>query len=107
VLDRIKEIYLVVYNKEDVPKSKLISKEFSKGIVVDIVKGKKVSWARFAHETHPNQQSKWSSRMEKCVEKKVALMGKIVSKVKIEDGIVGLVKEKKNANERFLKHPLL
>jgi hypothetical protein len=33
--------------------------------------------------------------MEKCVEKNVALLGKIVSKVKIEDGIVGLVKEKK------------
>ncbi len=52
VLDRIKEIYLVVYV---VPKSKLIGKEFAKGIVVKFLKGKKVSWARLAHETNENQ----------------------------------------------------
>jgi hypothetical protein len=52
VLDRIKEIYLVVYT---VPKRKLISKEFAKGIVVKIVKGKKVSWIGLAHETNANQ----------------------------------------------------
>jgi hypothetical protein len=40
VLDRISETYLVVYNKEDVPKSKLIGKEFAKGIVAEIVKGR-------------------------------------------------------------------
>jgi len=55
VLHRIKEIYLVIYNKDDVPKRKLISKEFAKGIVVEIVKGKKVSLAKFAHETNANQ----------------------------------------------------
>jgi hypothetical protein len=54
VLDRIKEIYPIVYDKENVPKSKLIGKEFTKGRVAEIVKGKKVSWARFAHETNAN-----------------------------------------------------
>ncbi len=76
MLDRIKEIYPIIYNKEDVPKSKLIAKDFVKGIVAKIVKGKRVSWARFIHETNANQWSKWSSWMEKCVEKKVALLGK-------------------------------
>jgi hypothetical protein len=33
--------------------------------------------------------------MEKCVEKKVALLGKIVSKMKIKDDIVDLMKEEK------------
>ncbi len=43
LLDRIKEIYPIIYGKDDVPKSKLIGKEFAKGIVVEIVKGGKVS----------------------------------------------------------------
>jgi hypothetical protein len=94
VLDTTKEIYLVVYT---IPKSKLISKEFIKGIVIEIVKGKKVSWARLAHETNANQRSKWSSWMDKCVEKKVTILGKIASEVKIEDGIVGLVKGEKKS----------
>jgi hypothetical protein len=55
VLDRIKEIFPVIYNKEDVPNSKLIIKEFVRKIVAEIMKGKKVSWARFAHETNANQ----------------------------------------------------
>ncbi len=45
--------------------------------------------------------------MEKCVEKNVALLGKIVSKVKIEDGIVGLVKEKKKGKWEVLETPLI
>ncbi len=85
----------------------MISKEFAKGIVVEIVKGKKVSWARFVHETNANQQSRWSSWMEKCVEKKVALLGKIVSKMKIEDGIVGLMKEEKKGKWEVLETPLV
>jgi hypothetical protein len=55
MLNRIKEIYLVIYGKENVPKSKLIGKEFARGIVAKIVKGKKVSWVGFAHETNANQ----------------------------------------------------
>lgn len=55
MLDRKKKIFPIIYNKEDVPKSKLISKEFVRGIVVEIMKGKKVSWAGFAHETNANQ----------------------------------------------------
>jgi len=55
MLNRIKEIYLVIYVKENVPKSKLIGKEFARGIVAKIVKGKKVSWVGFAHETNANQ----------------------------------------------------
>jgi hypothetical protein len=39
------------------------------------VKGKKVSWAGLAHETNANLSSKWSSWMDKCVDKKVAVLG--------------------------------
>jgi hypothetical protein len=42
-LDRIKKIYPIIYGKDYVPKSKLIGKEFTKGIVVEVVKGRKVS----------------------------------------------------------------
>ncbi len=45
--------------------------------------------------------------MEKCVEKKVALLGKIVSKMKIEDGIVGLMKEEKKGKWEVLETPLV
>jgi hypothetical protein len=43
VVDRIKEFYPIVYDKTNLPKSKLIGKEFVRGIVVEMVKGKKVS----------------------------------------------------------------
>ncbi len=94
VLDTIKEINLVVYT---IPKNKLIGKEFAKGIIIKIVIGKKMSWAGLAHETNANQRSKWSSWMDKCVEKKVTILSKITSEVKKEDGIVGLVKEEKKS----------
>jgi hypothetical protein len=43
MVDRIKEIYPIVYVKTDLPKSKLIRKEFAKRIVVEVMKGKKVN----------------------------------------------------------------
>ncbi len=89
-MDTIKEIYHVVYT---IPKSKLIGKEFVKGTVIEIMKSKKVSWAGLVHETNANQRSKWLSWMDKCVENKVAILGEIASEVKIEDGVVGLMKE--------------
>ncbi len=73
MVDRIKEIYPIVYGKIDVLRSKLIGKEFARGIVVEIVKGKRVNWARFYDETNTNQRSKWLSWMEKCIEKKDVL----------------------------------
>jgi len=78
MVDRIKEIYPIVYGKIDLPKSKLIGKEFAKRIVVEVVKRKKVSWAGFGHETNTNQRSKWLSWMEKCIEKKAILLGKTI-----------------------------
>jgi hypothetical protein len=39
-----------MYGKSNVPKSKLLGKEFAKGIVVEVVKGKTISWASFGHE---------------------------------------------------------
>lgn len=50
VLDKIKELYPIMYGKSNVPKSKLLGKEFAKGIVVEVVKGKTISWASFGHE---------------------------------------------------------
>ncbi len=73
MVDRIKEIYPIVYSKTNLSRSKLIGKEFARGIVVEIVKGKRVNWARFYDETNTNQRSKWLSWMEKCIEKKDVL----------------------------------
>ncbi len=64
-----------------------------------------MSWVGFTHETNANQRSKWSSWMEKCVEKKVALLGKIVLKMKIKDDIVGLMKEEKKGKQEVLERP--
>jgi hypothetical protein len=36
VLDRMKELYPIVYGKSIVSKSKLLGKEFAKGIVVEV-----------------------------------------------------------------------
>jgi hypothetical protein len=55
VLDRIEELYPIVYGKSFLPKSKLLGKEFSKGIVAKAVKGILISWANFNHETNANQ----------------------------------------------------
>ncbi len=55
VLDRIRELYLMVYGKPTMPKSKLLGKEFAKGIVVKVVKGISFSWASFGHEANINQ----------------------------------------------------
>jgi hypothetical protein len=44
----------MVYGKPIVPKSKLLGKEFTKGIVVEVVKGISISLANFGHETNTN-----------------------------------------------------
>ncbi len=54
VLDRIRELYPMVYGKPTMPKSKLLGEEFTKGIVAKVVKGISVSWANFGHETNTN-----------------------------------------------------
>jgi hypothetical protein len=54
VLDRIRKLYHVVYGKPIVPESKLLGREFTKGIVVEVVKGISISWASFGHETNSN-----------------------------------------------------
>lgn len=86
VVDRIKERYPIVYGKTNMLRNKLIGKEFARGIVVEIVKSKKVSWLRFNNETNTNQRSKWLSWMEKCIEKKVVLLGKTIVEVKLDEG---------------------
>ncbi len=45
MVDKIKEIYSIIYDKINLPKSKLIGKEFVKGIFVEMVKQRKISWA--------------------------------------------------------------
>jgi hypothetical protein len=59
------------------------------------MKGKKVSWAEFNHEIDTNQRSKWLSWMEKCIERKVNLLGKTIAQVKIELGVEHVMKEEK------------
>lgn len=85
VLNKIRYIYPIIYGKDDVPKSKLIGKEFPRAIILEVVKGKLVSQVGFGHAINANQRSKWLSRMEKCLEKKGSLLGsKNVTQLKIE-----------------------
>ncbi len=92
MVDRIKKIYPIFYGKTDLPKSlKLIGKEFARGIIVEMVKGKKVNWAGFGHETNTNQRSKWLSWMEKCIENKAILLGKTIVEMKIEESVEDLM----------------
>jgi len=51
-------LYPIVYGKSTTPKSKLLGKEFAKGIVTKVVKGILLSWSSFGHETNINQQGK-------------------------------------------------
>ncbi len=55
-LNRIKELYPIVYGKSIVPKTKLLGKEFAKGIVVKVVEKILVNWANCGHETNTNHQ---------------------------------------------------
>jgi hypothetical protein len=45
----------IIMTSTFIPKRKLIGKAFAKGMVVEIVKGKKMSWVGLAHETNANQ----------------------------------------------------
>ncbi len=38
MLDRIKDVYRIIYGKDDASKSKLISKEFARKIVAEVEK---------------------------------------------------------------------
>jgi len=57
VLDRVKELYPIVYGKLIVPKFKLLW-EFAKGIMAKLVKKILVIWVSFSHEININQQGK-------------------------------------------------
>jgi hypothetical protein len=77
------------------PKSKLLGKEFAKGIVVEVVKGKVVSWANFGHETNTNWQGKWQPKLDTLITKKALLLGMDVGDVKKELKVVEIVKVEK------------
>jgi hypothetical protein len=96
VLDRIRELYLVVYGKPTMPKSKLLGKEFAKGIAAKVVKGILFSWASFGHETNTNQQRKWQSKLDILIAKKASLLGTNVVQVKKELKVVDIVKVEKD-----------
>jgi hypothetical protein len=51
-------VYPVIYGKSTTPKSKLLGKELTKGIVTKVVKGILASWVIFGHETNINHQGK-------------------------------------------------
>ncbi len=84
VLDRIKELYPIVYGKYTIPKSKLLGKEFAKGIMANVMKGISVNRASFGHETYnTNQWGKWKSKLDIFIAKKTSLLGTNVVEVKI------------------------
>jgi hypothetical protein len=78
VLDRIRELYPMEYGKPIVPKSKLLGKEFTKGIVAKVVQGMSINWANFGHETNINQGRKWQSKLDTLIAKKASLLGTYV-----------------------------
>jgi len=104
VVARIKEMYFIVYGKNEVLKSKLIGKDFVKGIIIEVMKGRKVSWDGFGHETHTNERSKWLSWMEKCIEKKANLVGKIVAQVETKLRVEHVMKGEKKVKQKFYMH---
>jgi hypothetical protein len=82
VLDRMEELYPIVYGKSFLPKSKLLGKDFSKGIMAKLVKGILISWANFSHESNTNQWGKWHSKLDILNAKKASLLGSYVLQVK-------------------------
>jgi hypothetical protein len=91
------ELYPIVYGKSFVPKSKLLGKEFTKGIVAKVVKGILVSWANFGHETKINQQGKWQSKLNILIAKKASLLGlnMCMWEVKTKLNVIDIVKVEK------------
>jgi len=66
VLTRIVQSFPVVYLK-DLPKSKVIAKQFARGIVMEKRKKKLVSWTEVAKTSNRNQRSKWLKEVELCL----------------------------------------
>ena len=66
VVARIFQIFPVVYLR-DLPKSKIIAKQFARGIVMEKRKKKQVSWAKFVGTSNHNQRSKWLKKVETCL----------------------------------------
>jgi hypothetical protein len=95
VLDRIKELYPIMYGKSSVPKSKLLGKEFAKGIVAEMVKGILVNWANFGHETNTNQQGKWQSKLDTLIANEALVFGLNMWEVKKELKVLDIVKVEK------------
>lgn len=54
VVARICEIFPVVYLR-NLPTSKVIAKQFARGIIMETLKNKPVSWADFAGTSNKNQ----------------------------------------------------
>ena len=63
VVARIDEIFPLVYLR-DLPRSKVIAKQFARGIVMEVKKKKLVSWAEFAAASNKNQRSKWLKKVK-------------------------------------------
>ncbi len=101
IMDKIQYLYLIVYGKEDLPKSKLIGKEFAKGIVVDVVKGMVVSWANFGYETNTNQRGKWQSWVDTLVANKAMMLCQTIPQVKKDLKLVDIVKLEKGVKAKI------
>jgi hypothetical protein len=85
--EKIEKIWKLAYNKDKMPKSKIVAIQFALGIVVEQM-GKKISWAAFAEETNATQCAKYHSRIKNALvggfrDKK---MGGLAGKVKTERG---------------------
>lgn len=66
VVARICEIFPVVYLR-NLPTSKVIAKQFARGIIMETVKNKPVSWADFAGTSNKNQRGKWLKKVQFCL----------------------------------------
>lgn len=66
VVHRIVEIFPLVYLR-DLPRSKVIAKQFARGIIMEKQKKKPVSWADFAGTSNRNQRSKWMKKVTMCL----------------------------------------
>ena len=62
MLHRIFQIFKIVYLR-DLPKSRIITKQFARGIILEKRKKKPVSWAEFVGNSNRNQCSKWLKKV--------------------------------------------
>jgi len=92
ICSRILEIFPIVYLR-DLPESKIIAKQFARGIIMEKRKKKPVSWADFAGNSNRNQCSKWLKKVKLCLANIANLTGSSVKEIYKAEGTDDLLND--------------